>query len=62
MKKLIRSEKPKILLIQETKLGEPETLNEMHNIWKKSQGVALSSRGTLGGIGTFWNVDLFKPE
>jgi len=52
MKKIISSEKPKVLLIQETKLGESETFNEMQNIWKKSR-VVLSSREASGGIGTF---------
>jgi hypothetical protein len=31
-------------------------------IFGKNQGVALSSRGASGGIGTIWNVDLFNLE
>jgi exonuclease III len=62
MGKFIRSEKPQILLVYETKLGESETLHEMQYIWKKIIGVALSSRGASGGICTFWNFDLFQLE
>ena len=31
-------------------------------IFGKNQGVALSTRGASGGIGTIWNVDLFNLE
>jgi hypothetical protein len=45
MGKLVRIEKPQILLVQETKLRELEALQELQQIWKKSNGVAISARG-----------------
>ena len=39
MGKLIRIEKPQILLIRETKLKGHEALQEIQQIWRKSKGV-----------------------
>jgi hypothetical protein len=62
MGKLIKSEKPQILLIQETKMKGTKELREMKQIWKESDGVALNSRGSLGGIHTIWYTPIFKEE
>jgi exonuclease III len=52
VRKLLKTENPSILLLQETKMRDLETLQEMQRIWKKGEGKAISSRGALGGIGT----------
>jgi exonuclease III len=57
--KLIHSEKPSILLIQETKLRDTEILLEMQKNWKKSKGSTISARGASGGLCTLWNSELF---
>jgi exonuclease III len=62
MRKLIRTEKPQILLIQETKLQGEEALREIKQIWNPSSGAALSARGASGGICTVWNTQIFKEE
>jgi hypothetical protein len=48
--KLTHSEKPSILLIQETKLRDCEALQEMQKKWKKSKGVAIGARRASGGL------------
>jgi exonuclease III len=62
MGKLIRVEKPHILLIQETKLQGVEALREMKQIWKTSSGTTLNARGASGGICTMWNTHLYREE
>jgi exonuclease III len=62
MGKLIRTEKPHILLIQETKLQGSEALREMKQIWKTSSGTTLNARGASGGICTVWNTQFFREE
>jgi exonuclease III len=59
VKKLIQAEKPSILMIQETKMREQETLKDLQKIWIKYDGRALSSRGASDGIGTFWKIEEF---
>jgi hypothetical protein len=44
---------PEILLIQETKLEEPDLLQASKTFWKKGQGKEVSAIGALGGIDTF---------
>lgn len=55
VKSLIRSEYPDILLIQETKMEDKAFLHIGRNIWKKSEGQAVSARGASRGLGTLWN-------
>jgi exonuclease III len=62
MGKLVRIEKPQILLVQETKLREIESLQELQQIWKKINGVAISARGASEGIFTLLNPDIFQLE
>jgi hypothetical protein len=62
MGKLIKLEKPKIILIHETKMQGIEALREMQQIWKASEGVALNVRGASGGIYTIWNTTSFSEE
>ena len=51
--------KPEILLIQETKLEDCVLLQVSNLFWKKGQGKAVSARGALGGIPTFWVNSVF---
>ena len=46
---------PEILLIQETKMEDPETIQASKKFWKKGDGRAVSTRGASGGLATFWN-------
>jgi exonuclease III len=62
LRKLIRIEKPQILLIQETKLKGDEVLREIKQLWNPSEGVAISARGASRGICTAWSTQIFKEE
>eukprot|EP00253_Pinus_taeda_P018974 PITA_18974 len=59
MKSLIRSDSPDILLIQETKMEDKAFLHIGKNLWKRSEGQAVSARGASGGLGTLWNTNKF---
>jgi exonuclease III len=61
LKKLLHVEKPSILMLQETKLGDLETLNDLQKNWNYCDGRVVSSIGASGGIRIFWkraNFDL----
>jgi exonuclease III len=61
LKKLLHVEKPSILMLQETKLGDLENLNDLQKNWNYCDGRVVSSIGALGGIRIFWkraNFDL----
>jgi len=62
MRKLIRIEKPQILLIQKTKLQGNEALREMKQIWNPSSRATLIARGASRGVCTIWNTQIFKEE
>jgi exonuclease III len=62
VRKLLKTKKPSILLLQETKMRDLETLQELQRIWKKGEGKAISSRGASRGIGKIWNAEEFKLE
>jgi exonuclease III len=62
LRKMIRTEKPQILLIQEMKLKDDEVLREIKQIWNLSEGVAISARGASGGSCTTWSTQFFKEE
>jgi hypothetical protein len=47
---LIQVEKPSILMLQETKMREQETLKDLQKIWKNCDGNVLSARGASGRI------------
>jgi exonuclease III len=50
VRKLIQMKKPSILMIQETKMREHDTLKDLQKIWNKSEGKGVSSRGASGVI------------
>ena len=48
-----------ILLLQETKIEEEALLFLSRSKWKKNAGMAVSARGTSGGLTTLWSEDKF---
>jgi exonuclease III len=62
VKKLIQVEKPSILMLQETKMREQETLKDLQKIWNNCDGRAVSSRGASGGIKILWKMEDFDLQ
>jgi exonuclease III len=65
LKDIIKTSKAKILLIQETKMEGQDFLRKAKARWNISSGIAESSRGASGGLGTIWNskkYNLFMHE
>ena len=65
VKDLVRMSSLEILLIQETKMEEPETIQASKKFWKKGEGRAVNARGASGGLATFWNsttLDLLEDH
>jgi hypothetical protein len=62
LKKLLQVEKPSILMLQETKLGELETLKDLQKIWNNCDGRAVSSRGASSGIKILWKRENFDLQ
>ena len=59
VKDLLRMEPSNILLLQETKIYEDALLLLSKTKWKKNSGMAISARGTSGGLETLWSKELF---
>ena len=59
IKNMIKSKKPDILMIQETKLAEDGVMALSRLHWKNYQGKAISSKGASGGITTFYNLEKY---
>ena len=55
IKEIIKSERPNILLIQETKMSDVEVLALSQHFLKNNQGNAISSRGASGVITSFFS-------
>lgn len=55
MRELIKSERPDILLIQETKMSNVEVMALAHCFWKDCHGSAVSSIGAFGGMVTLFS-------
>jgi hypothetical protein len=65
LRELVQMIKPKVLLIQETKLEEIALLRASNLFWKKGSGKVVSARGASRGIGTFWDnskMDLIEED
>eukprot|EP00253_Pinus_taeda_P021309 PITA_21309 len=60
IRNLIRLEAPDILLLQETKMEEPEFLQVSKKLWKNSDASAVAARGASGGLGALWNGNRFS--
>ena len=54
IRNIIKSQRPDILLLQETKMSDVEVLVLSQHFWTTNQGIAISSRGASGGIATFF--------
>jgi ribonuclease HI/exonuclease III len=49
-----------ILMLQETKIEDRILLDISKSKWKKKAGIAVSSRGSSGGLATLWTEDTFS--
>ena len=54
IKNIIKSERPDILLLQETKMSDVEVLALSQHFWNSSQGFSISSIGASRGIASFF--------
>jgi ribonuclease HI/exonuclease III len=59
LRDLIKSTRTDVLLIQETKMSQQDSIQTLKNAWKNSQGVADNARGASGGLCTMWNATKF---
>jgi exonuclease III len=62
---LIKTSRTDILLIQETKMSQQDSLTVLKNAWSSSKGVADNARGASGGLCTMWNnskLDLIHSD
>ena len=57
VKDLLKMEPADILLLQETKIAGQALLEISKSKWKKSAGIAVSARGSSGGLATLWSED-----
>jgi exonuclease III len=65
LRDLIKTTRTNILLIQETKMSQQDSLKVLNNVWRSSQGLADNARGASGGLCTMWNVsklELIRSE
>eukprot|EP00253_Pinus_taeda_P004488 PITA_04488 len=60
VKDLLKSEPADILLLQETKIAGQALLEISKSKWKKSSGITVSARGSLGGLATLWTEDKYQ--
>jgi exonuclease III len=65
LKDIIKASKANILLLQETKMSQQDSLKTSLNVWRGSQGIAEKARGASGGLYTMWNaskIDLISSN
>ena len=62
VKYLIKMASPNVLLLQETKVTKEILLSLSKMNWKKNAGIAVSPRGSSGGLATLWAEDSFSLE
>jgi exonuclease III len=65
LRDILRATKTDILLIQETKMSQKDSMKVSKNVWKSSQGLAENARGASGGLYTLWNtskIDLIHSD
>jgi exonuclease III len=60
VKDLLKIEPSDILMIQETKIEGKALLDISKKKWKKNAGIAVSSRGSSGGLATLWTEELLQ--
>lgn len=59
LKDIIKQEKPKIILLQETNLGGID-MDNIITIIRNYQGVSVHSWAASGGMATMWNQILWR--
>ena len=59
VKDILRMEPTGILLLQETKIDKDLLLILSKSKWNLNNGIAVSARGTYGGLATIWLTDKF---
>jgi exonuclease III len=65
LKDIIKASKADILLLQETKMSQQDSLKASLNVWRNNQGIAENARGASGGLCTLWNttkIDLISSD
>jgi len=65
LKDIIKASRENILLLQETKMIQEDSLKTSLNIWRGSQGIVENTRGASGGLYTLWNaskIDLISSD
>ena len=62
VKDLIKMVSLDVLLLQETKVDEKTLLSLSKMKWKKNTWIAVSARGSSGGLATLWAEDTFSLE
>ena len=62
VKDLIKMASPNVLLLQETKVVEETLLSISELKWKKKGGIAVSAKGSSGGLATMWVEDSFSLQ
>ena len=56
LKDIIKTSEVDILLLQETKMSQQDSLKASRNAWKNSQGIAENARGASGSLCMLWNT------
>jgi exonuclease III len=65
LRDIIKATRTDILLIQETKMSQQDSIKVLKNVWRSSQGLADNARGASGGLCTLWNdskIDLIRSD
>ena len=60
IKRIKTMESASILLLQETKKSDEESIALLKSIWINGKGLAVSASGASGGILCWWNSDKFE--
>jgi exonuclease III len=55
LRDIIKAMRTNILLIQETKMSQQDSIKVLKNVWRGSQGLTDNARGVSGGLCTLWN-------
>lgn len=62
VKDIMKIETLEILMLQETKIEGEALLGLSRMNWKTKAGMAVSARGTSGGLAMVWMEELFQLE
>ena len=62
VKYLLKMNPADMLLLQETKIEDEALLSINSSKWNKKVGIAVSARGTSGGLATLWSHENFLSQ